>query len=220
MRAALLLFLAALAPASCLGQRALTQEFRLTDGLYRSLDEFMRDAPSLSWKEVDATWAYNDRMRCFQVERITRRGRPEQLLQDSIWGFALRGIPHIRVAPDSCGRPLSLFPELVVRGLINTFAYEREQLESIPMKAYNPLTGTVFRKGNVRRSHTTLERRMFHLGQGELLPLDTRVLEAWMAQEADLVRALNQAPDAMYEEMLLRALVQFNNRHPFIIQSP
>lgn len=86
------------------------------------------------------------------------------------------------------------------------------------MKAYNPLTGTVFRKGVIKRNSTTLEKRMLFLDEGIVLPLNTVTLEQKMERDKDIVRALRLATDEEYEEKLIRALIVFNARYPFIIQ--
>jgi len=199
-------------------QRPLTQDLKLTDGLYQHIGEFKQDAPSLSWKEYEGIWTYNARLKCYQVEKIHRKGKPEINLQDTIWGFTLKGVPYIRVSPDSSGRPLTLFAELTVRGLINTFFYEKENQEMIPMKAYNPLTGTVFRKGMVKRKTTTLEKRIFNLNDNQILNYDPLTLEKWIEKDKEILRALRLASNEEYEEKLIRALIVFNSRYPFIIQ--
>jgi hypothetical protein len=111
-----------------------------------------------------------------------------------------------------------LFAELTVRGLINIFSYEKENLELFPMKAYNPLTGTVFRKGVIKRNITTMERRIFHLKDDIIIPYDKDVLEQWMEKDKEILRALRLASEEEYEEKLTRALIVFNGRYPFIIQ--
>jgi hypothetical protein len=199
-------------------QRALNQDFTFADGLYQEIDEFKKDAPSHFWRDYEGIWTYNPRMKCYQVEKIYRKGKPEYNLQDSIWGFTIKGIPYIKISPDSSGRPLTLFTEISVRGLINIFSYEKENQELIPMKAYNPLTGTVFRKGVIKRNSTTLEKRMLFLDEGIVLPLNTVTLEQKMERDKDIVRALRLATDEEYEEKLIRALIVFNARYPFIIQ--
>jgi len=199
-------------------QRSFTQELKLTDGLYYHIGEFKKDAPSHFWKEYEGSWTYNAKLKCYQVEKIYKKGKPDHNIQDSIWGFTIKGVPYIRISPDSCGRPLTLFAELTVRGLINTFTYEKENQELIPMKAYNPLTGTVFRKGVVKRNNTTLEKRIFNLNEDQILPYDSLILEKWMEKDKEILRALNLATNEEYEEKLNRAVIVFNSRYPFIIQ--
>jgi hypothetical protein len=199
-------------------QRPLNQDLKLADGLYADISEFKKDAPSYSWKDYEGIWTYNSRMKCYQVEKIYKKGKPTNNLQDSIWGFTMKGIPYIKISPDSSGRPLTLFAEISVRGSINLFSYEKENQELIPMKAYNPLTGTVFRKGVIQRRSTTLEKRMFIIDEGIVLPLNTVTLEQWMERDKDILRALRLATDDEYEEKLIRALMVFNARYPFIIQ--
>jgi hypothetical protein len=199
-------------------QRSLTQELKLTDGLYTHIGEFKKDAPSHFWKEYEGSWTYNAKLKCYQVEKIFKKGKPENNIQDSIWGFTIKGVPYIRISPDSCGRPLTLFAELTVKGLINTFSYEKENQELIPMKAYNPLTGTVFRKGVIKRNNTTLEKRIFNLNEDQILPYDSLILEKWMEKDKEILRALNLATNEEYEEKLNRAVIVFNSRYPFIIQ--
>ena len=111
------------------GQRALNQELKLVDGLYLNINEFKKDAPSRLWKEYEVVWTYNTKLKCYQVENIHKKGHPGSGIQDSVWGFTLKGIPYIRISPDSSGRPLTLFAELTVRGLINIFSYEKEHQE-------------------------------------------------------------------------------------------
>ena len=161
------------------GQRALNQELKLVDGLYLNIDEFKKDAPSRLWKEYEVIWTYNTKLKCYQVENIYKKGHPESGIQDSVWGFTIKGIPHIRISPDSSGRPLTLFAELTVRGLIHIFSYEKAHPELFPMKAYNPLTGPVFRHGVVTRHITTMARRLFHLNDTLIIPYDTDFLEQW-----------------------------------------
>lgn len=199
-------------------QRAINQELKLTDGLYTHIKEFKKDSPSHFWKEYEGSWTYNTKLKCYQVEKIYKKGKPENSIQDSLWGFTIKGVPYIRISPDSCGRPLTLFAELTVRGLINTFSYEKEKQELIPMKAYNPLTGTVFRKGVVKRNNTTLEKRIFNLNEDQILPYDNLILEKWMEKDKEILRALNLATNEEYEEKLTRAMIVFNSRYPFIIQ--
>lgn len=188
------------------------------DGLYTHIGEFKKDAPSHFWKEYEGSWTYNAKLKCYQVEKIFKKGKPENNIQDSIWGFTIKGVPYIRISPDSCGRPLTLFAELTVRGLINTFSYEKENQELIPMKAYNPLTGTVFRKGVIKRNNTTLEKRIFNLTEEQIIPFSSPILEKWMEKDKEILRALNLATNEEYEEKLNRALIVFNSRYPFIIQ--
>jgi len=199
-------------------QRSFTQELKLTDGLYHHIGEFKKDAPSHFWKEYEGSWTYNAKLKCYQVEKIFKKGKPDHNIQDSIWGFTIKGVPYIRISPDSCGRPLTLFAELTVRGLINTFSYEKENQELIPMKAYNPLTGTVFRKGVIKRNNTTLEKRIFNLNEDQILPYDRLILEKWMEKDKEILRALKLATNEEYEQKLNRAVIVFNSRYPFIIQ--
>ena len=88
----------------------------------------------------------------------------------------------------------------------------------IPMKAYNPLTGTVFRKGMVKRKTTTLEKRIFNLNDNQILNYDPLTLEKWIEKDKEILRALRLASNEEYEEKLIRALIVFNSRYPFIIQ--
>ena len=200
------------------GQRALNQELKLVDGLYLNINEFKKDAPSRLWKEYEVIWTYNTKLKCYQVENIYKKGHPGSGIQDSVWGFTIKGIPYIRISPDSSGRPLTLFAELTVRGLINIISYEKENQELFPMKAYNPLTGTVFRKGVVKRNITTMEKRIFHLKDDLIIPYDKDILEQWMEKDKEILRALRFASEEEYEEKLTRALIVFNGRYPFIIQ--
>ncbi|MFO0468294.1 MAG: hypothetical protein ACK5ZX_03190 [Bacteroidota bacterium] len=200
------------------GQRALNQEVKLVDGLYLNMNEFKKDAPSLLWKEYEVIWTYNTKLKCYQVENIYKKGNPQLSIHDSVWGFTIKGIPYIRISTDSSGRPLTLFTELTLRGMINIFSYEKETEELFPMKAYNPLTGTVFRKGVVKRNITTIERRIFNLKDDLIIPYDKEVLEQWMEKDKEILRALRFASEEEYEEKLTRALIVFNGRYPFIIQ--
>ena len=83
------------------GQRALHQELKLVDGLYLNINEFKKDAPSRLWKEYEVIWTYNTKLKCYQVENIYKKGHPGSGIQDSVWGFTLKGIPYIRIAPKS-----------------------------------------------------------------------------------------------------------------------
>jgi hypothetical protein len=212
------LFLLLLASVTAsFAQRVLNQDFKFTDGLYQHIQDFKKDAPSFFWKEYEGIWSYNTKLKCYQVEKIFKKNEPDKQIQDSLWGFSIRGVPYIRISPDSCGRPLTIFAEIAVRGVINAFSYEKEHKELIPMRAYNPLTGNVFRKGLIQRNATTLEKRIFNLNENLIIPYDPLILKQWMDRDKEILRALNLATEEEYQEKLVRAMMVFNQRYPFFI---
>lgn len=194
--------------------------FRFQDGVYLSIASFQANQPDYQWKEVKAKLAANAESYRAQAEYI-RPDKEAPLLRDDIWGIVLDGLPYIRI-PDTVTEDSSVlhFAGMRVRGRICYYEYEREEERLVEIKAYNPLTGRPFRRGNISKRETINESRILHLPTGQQGALDRSTLLSMIGDDAKMYRTVEELPESASTDMLYKCVLIYDDRNPIFMPVP
>lgn len=195
------------------GKAPLDKKFAFTDGVYLSFEEFQQNAPALSWDEVDALLVSNVTAFSAQSEYIRRKGG-DTLAAAEIWGFALEGLPFIRLTDTAAQKRAMAFAGLRVRGRICYFTFETKKIEQIPIAAYNPLTGKPFRRGWAPRHSTVVQERILNFETGAVQPFGRAELHSWMKDDLQMQRTVEEMTEEEVEEKLFKCLLIYDDRNP------
>jgi hypothetical protein len=195
----------------------LDKNFAFKDGVYLSFEQFQQNTPALGWDEVEALLVSNMQNYSAQAEYIRRKGG-DTLAVEEIWGFALEGLPFIRITDTLSRKRAIAFAGLRVRGRICYFTFETEKIEQIPIAAYNPLTGKPFRKGVASRKAMVLQERILHFETGELRPFGRAALLDWMADDRQMQRTVEEMTEEEVAEKLFKCLLIYDDRNPVWIE--
>ena len=183
---------------------------RFKDGLYKSIQDFQRDQPVVTLKDIAIVAAINPRTLIAQVESIERKASGYQLDPNDFWGLSLNGRPFIRVPNDKLGKSLPTFAGLSVIGKICYFSYDEVSVEEIELKVYNPETGRPFRKGTIDSEKRVTIHRMINFYTGEIAPLDQETLLGWIGRDEKVLRQVRRIQDNDTEQ-LIRAIMMYND---------
>jgi hypothetical protein len=208
----------------CLSAQAdsaqLKAAFRFQDGIYLSVASFRANRPDYLWKEVKAKLAANAESYRAQAEFI-RPVDAAPLPNDLIWGIVLNGLPYVQL-------PLAItedstvlhFAGMRVRGRICYYEFEREEERLVEIKAYNPLTGRPFRRGNISKQEIINESRILHLPTGQQGVLDRPTLLNMITDDTQLTRTVQELPENADTEKLYKVVLIYDDRNPIFIPVP
>ncbi len=189
----------------------LTKNFKFKDGVYLSFHDFQRNKPNYTWEEVNARLATGDEGFLAQVEYI-RRG--QQLLDlQQIWGICLGGIPYVRLPQGVVTSSATAFAGLRVRGKICYFKYKTEVVDSVEVKAYNPLNGLPYRQAKVPVERTVQKEKMLHFQTGAVADFTLPNLLSWIEDDRQLWSTMQELSVAEASEKLFRCLLIYIDRN-------
>jgi len=194
--------------------------FRFQDGVYLSIDALRSNQPDYRWKEISAKLAANAESYRAQAEFIRPRDG-SALPESNIWGIVLDGLPYIMLPTEIMEDTAVLhFAGLRVRGRICYYEFEREEERLVEIKAYNPLTGRPFRRGNISKREIINEARILHLITGQHGPLDRSTLIGMIGNDTKMYRTVEELPETASTEMLYKCVLIYDDRNPVYIPVP
>ncbi len=194
-------------------RQLVSKNFRFTDGIYLSLQEFQTNAPSHRWEDVEVRFFTNPQTSLTQVERITLK-RDSQLVDvDQVWALTMDGIPSVQVPKSEIHKELPTFAALKLRGKICYFTYPDWRTKKIYVAAYNPLTGRPFRQGVVEREEEIIVEKMLHFETGEVADFTVENFLAWIADDEPLVSTYEELSPEEREEKLFKGLLIYVDRN-------
>jgi hypothetical protein len=194
--------------------------FRFQDGVYQSIEALRSNQPDYRWEDVSAKLAANAESYRAQAEYIRQKGGQE-IPGKEIWGIVLDGLPYILLPEAVIGDSTVLhFAGLRVRGRICYYEFEREVERLVEIKAYNPLTGRPFRRGNISKREIINEARILHLLTGQHGPLERSNLISMIGDDAKMYRTVEELPETASTDMLYRCVLIYDDRNPVYIPVP
>ena len=207
---AVLRYLLFLLPLWGSGQEAIIFDdaFRFQDGLYLSHASLLANTPDVPWAEVAGEMVQLAEDYRVQIDAFGYKSREYV----TPYAIALDGLPYIFVRAVE-KRNYHEFAGLRNRGTYSTMRYDTVVHAKLLMKAYNPTNGLAFREGYVDRDQQRSLARVMDLRTGRRYPLDRPTVMRLVAEEADLVAALERT-DVEATEKIVRALQLYNSRHP------
>jgi hypothetical protein len=194
---------------------AMGNHFKFRDGLFLNFEQFQQNQPGLLWEEVMDKMV-STRPGIFKVETLLVGDveENEPLPLDSVWGFAYKGAPYVRVPQDtSDDRRFATFVALRLIGKICFFSYEREREREVVIRAYNPLTGRPFREGAVKQKETVVEDRIIYFPTGETADMKPAVVAKWIEDDPELWSAFDNLGPRPDKEDLYQTIVMYNERN-------
>lgn len=195
-----------------------TKNFAFEDGVYLSFESFQRNEPAFSWDDLSANLFSNPQTYMAKVEYIQDKATGKSISMDSIWGISLGGLPYIKIGSLDRTSQLTNFAALRIRGKICYFDYEAFEEVAVPIKAYNPYTGEPYLESSVTRQKKVMEEWLMDFNSGEIIRLTPDNLKAWVADDAQLVDAINSLGDEAWEwEKLFKCILIYDDRHPTYI---
>ena len=194
--------------------------FRFQDGAYLSLTSLHNNQPDYKWQDLHSKLAANAESYRAQAEYIPLADN-SPLTSEDIWGIVLDGLPYIllpyEVTEDST---VLQFSGMRVRGRICYFEYQREIERLVDIKAYNPLTGRPFRRGNISKREIINEARILHLPTGYMGELNRSNLLKMIDDDQKMYRTVEELTDESSVETLYKCVLIYDDRNPMYIPVP
>ena len=149
-----------------------------------------------------------------KVESLFPKGRPDLSIDlNSVAAITVSGIPYIRIGQDSL-RGFTEFAGLRVRGRLCYFSYEMTELDSVVIKAYNPVSGRPFRQQTVASPRSVEVERVLDLETGAVWPFSLSAMLELLSKDKALVQTLQNLEPTEAEARLYRCLLIYDDRHP------
>lgn len=195
-------------------QAVVTKNYKFNDGIYFSFSDFQQNRPVLQWKEMQGQVFSNPEHFTVKAETLKQKslGPSAENLLDSIWGFAIGGIPYFKIEKDE-NDPLTLFAGMRVRGQLCYFSYEVREEKDIVFSAYNPVTAHPFRSSVEKRNLKIRKEKILLFKTGEVMDYNFENMAICLQDDPTLLRALNQIEDYELDEKMFKCLLIFNDRH-------
>lgn len=188
-------------------------DFSFQNGIYLTLEQLQQNQPAYKWNEVEARLAANRDKYFAQMEYLKPRGLAA-LPVTEVYAFVLKGLPYIRVEDSALAGQAATFAGLQIRGKICYYTYERRELKTLEMAAYNPLTGKPFRKGKIQRDKLITVERLLDFTTGQRLPHNRENTAALMADDPQMVRTVAELPADAVGEKLYKCVLIYDDRNP------
>ncbi len=197
-----------------------TKNFAFNDGVYLSFESFQRNEPAFSWDDLSTNLFSNPQTFMAKVEFVKVKATDEIVSMDSIWGISLGGLPYINIGSLDRTSQLTNFAALRIRGKICYFDYEAFEEVAVPIRAYNPYTGEPYLESSVTRQKKVMEEWLMDFNSGDIIRLTPDNLKTWVADDAQLVDAIESLGEEAWEwEKLFKCILIYDDRHPtFIIK--
>ena len=204
-------------PLSAQDSIAFNADFRFADGVYLSHASLLTNQPDLSWEAIDGEMVQLPED--YRVQ-IANYGYKDVRIDAGILPYAisLDGLAYLFVRRNE-QRNFHEFAGLRIRGNLSTLRYDTTVQVRQLMKAYNPANGKPFRQAYVEREQTLPLNKILHLRSGALVPFTRANLARLCADDAKLSAAIRET-EVDNEEMLLRALRLYDDRHPINLPPP
>lgn len=199
-------------------QVEVTPTFRFKDGIYTTFEEFQRNQPSISWKDLETNLVTNPKTLLTQVEYLRFKQGQEVIDLEQIWGFSRGGVPYIRIPKDSINKPLSSFAALRLAGNICFFSYQTIIDKDLEVAAYNPLTGRPFRTATVQREVVVEREKILSFAIGEIRTFNSEQIQVLIADDPELIRILQTLSGEDVADQMFRLLLAYNRRHPVFFE--
>lgn len=198
----------------------LTKNFQFKDGLYLDFNAFQQDTPDFLWDSLRVSLVANPTTFLTQVEYIyeTIGDSTQAIDPEKIWGFSLGGIPYIRLPKGAVKKELTTFAGIQLRGKICYFSYEDEETIKLKMPVYNPLNGRPFRVADVMRRRPVKHERILHYETGEVETFERSVFQKWIADDAQLLRTVEDLSEGEIQEKLFKCLLIYVDRNTVFIE--
>lgn len=189
----------------------LTKNFKFNDGIYLTFSDFQKNQPSFTWEEVNSRMATSDEGFVAQVEFIRKNQQALDLQQ--IWGICIGGIPYIRLPKGEVTESATVFVGLRVRGKICYFKYKDEEVDTVEVKAYNPLNGRPYRQAKVPVERTVQNEKMLDFQTGEIAEFTPQNFLDWIRDDRQLWNTVSELEPQDAEEKLFRCLLIYVDRN-------
>lgn len=208
-------YLILLAAFQLKGQDSLvvTKNFRFTDGVYLSLEEFQSNTPAFVLADLELSFFTNPQTSLTQVESIRLKKDGQLLDPEKIWGLSIDGIPYLRVPKGEIHKELTNFAALKLRGKICYFTYPDWRMKKIQVAAYNPLTGRPFRVGVVEREEEIIIERVLRFDTGEIADFTISNLMTWIQDDPLLVETIQELTTEEQQDRLFKCLLIYVDRN-------
>ncbi len=195
-------------------QEVVTKNYKFNDGVYYSFSDFQKNSPVLQWDEMQGNVFSNPEAFTVKAEilKIKSMESGEENLLDSIWGFAIGGIPYIKIE-QAKELPLTLFAGMRVRGKLCYFTYEVREEKEIVFSAYNPVTYQPFRSSTEKRNMKIKKEKILLFETGKVMDYTYENMAMLLQDDPTILRALNQIEDWEFEEKMFKCLLIYNDRH-------
>lgn len=195
----------------------LDNKLKFKDGVYLNFASFCHNQPDYQWEELGGRMVFNPDDYSAQIEFLSlEEGRP--LAMDSLWGVCFEGLPYVLVKPKNAENNAWFFAGLRVRGRISYFEYEMEEEQEVEITAYNPLTGRAFRKGQISKTQTVVNRYMLRMLDGKVDAFNKANLLEWVKDDEQMYETVSALSKEEATSRLYKCLLIYDDRNPIFIQ--
>ncbi len=194
----------------------INRDFVFADGIYEDLAALQTNRPDRSMRTLDGRMVLLQEDYMLKVEELHPKGRPDLALDlEEIAAITVNGVPYIRTYHDSI-RGFTEFAGLRVRGRLCYYSYEKTELDSVLIQAFNPITGRPFRQQMVVNPRLVQVEKVLDLENGIVWPFTLPVMLDLLANDEALVQSLQNLQPAEAEARLQRCLLIYDDRHPLL----
>lgn len=196
-------------------QVPLDRDYRFREGFYSSFQELQVNQPSapLSIAELPMVHLADDYR--LQIEHTSENINDLQ----RAYAIVLDGIPYLKTRYDSA-RAFSEFSGLRIRGRLCYLTFDTTHIYEQEFQAYNPYNQRPFLRSVEVRSERQRVARILDFSSGQWYPFDRATVAQLVAEDRELVRALETISPEDEEEKLYRCLLIYDDRHPFYMPPP
>lgn len=192
-------------------------DFRFTDGVYFSHDALLANQPDLSWEAIDGEMVQLPED--YRVQIADYGYKDVRINADIIpYAISLDGLAYLFVRRDN-NRNFHEFAGLRVRGMLSTLQYDTTIQVRQLMTAYNPANGRPFRQAYVERDKKLTLSKILQMSSGNLVIFNRENLAALTVDDKKLTKAIHET-ETGNQELLLRALRLYDDRHPIKLPLP
>jgi len=192
-------------------------DFRFVDGVYFSHDALLANQPDLSWEDIDGEMVQLPED--YRVQIANYGYKDVRINADIIpYAISLDGLAYLFVRRDH-KRQFHEFAGLRVRGMLSTLRYDTTVQVRQLMTAYNPANGRPFRQAYVERDKKLTLSKILHMSSGKLTTFTREELAFLCADDTKLAKAISETA-ADDQELLLKALRLYDDRHPMTLPVP
>lgn len=197
----------------------LTNALKFESGIYLSVESFQKNQPDYTWEELITSAYVNEERYVAHIEFIKKKvlvnGEYESIMLDEVWGFAINGMPYIRIYNES--KDLKHFAGLRSRGKLCYFTYEGYKIEKVPMTVYDPATQKAIHTQYIENRKEVIIEKVLLFENGDIADFSVENLKKWITDDEKLKSTIDDLTVSEAKNKLYKAMLIYNDRNPVFI---
>jgi hypothetical protein len=196
----------------------ITKNFKFSDGVYLTLEDWQRNRPNFTWDEIETRLAIVSTTFQTHIEYLKFKKDLKDIDMEGVWGIVLDGIPYVRLPKDMQKKTAMVFAGMMVRGRLCYFQYDDIEEVQVPITAYIPQTGKPYITKNIIKKESVLREKVLRFEDGKIYDLTLNNFKTLISDDKDLVDTFNDLKPNEITEKLFKVLLIFNDRNPVFLK--